>query len=348
VRIAACDVSDRAKLEKLIASVPDEHPLTVVIHAAGVLDDGVIETLAADQIDSVMQPKADAALHLHELTERLELSQFVLFSSGTATLGTPGQGNYAAANAFLDALARRRRAQGLAGQSLAWGLWLQEAGIGMGGLGEIDRARLSRLGIAALSPGEGLELLDLGRAIDEPFLMPVHLNFAALRAHARAGLLPALLQGLVRAPARRDLTSKGSLALKLSRTPQSERDAVVLSAVCSVAAGVLGHDSPEAIDPQATFKDLGFDSLAAVELYNYLCQTTGLQLPTTLGFDHPTPVALAQFLRAQMDGDQDGHATVVLTVDVDAGLDGNGVYRSPRRVAAELVAGPDLPVSTGS
>jgi acyl carrier protein len=122
----------------------------------------------------------------------------------------------------------------------------------------------------------------------------------------------------------------------------------VLSAVRSVAAGVLGHDSPEAIDPQATFKDLGFDSLAAVELYNYLCQTTGLQLPTTLGFDHPTPVALAQFLRAQMDGDQDGHATVVSTVDADAALDGNGMYRFPRRVAADLVAGSDLPVSTGS
>jgi acyl carrier protein len=178
----------------------------------------------------------------------------------------------------------------------------------MGGLNETDRARFSRLGIAALTPGEGLELLDAARAIDEPLLVPVHLNFAALRAHARAGLLPPLLQMLVRAPIRRERTSRGSLVLRVARTPESERDTVVLEAVRSVAAGVLGHDSPEAIDPQATFKDLGFDSLAGVELYNYLCQATGLQLPTTLGFDHPTPLAVAQFLRAEMSGEQNGGA----------------------------------------
>jgi acyl transferase domain-containing protein/NADPH:quinone reductase-like Zn-dependent oxidoreductase/acyl carrier protein len=308
-QIATCDVADRTQLDELIAAIPSERPLTAVIHAAGVLDDGTIETLDAEQVDAVMRPKVDGALHLHELTKHLELSQFVLFSSGAATLGTPGQGNYVAANAFLDALAQRRHAQGLAAQSLAWGLWLQEQGVGMGGLNETDRARFSRLGIAPLTPGEGLKLLDAARAIDEPFLVPVHLNFAALRAHARAGLLPPLLQMLVRTPIRRERTSRGSLALRVARTPESERGAVVLEAVRSVAAGVLGHDSPEAIDPQATFKDLGFDSLAGVELYNYLCQATGLQLPTTLGFDHPTPLAVAQFLQAEMSGEQNGGAT---------------------------------------
>jgi acyl carrier protein len=228
----------------------------------------------------------------------------VLFSSGAATRGTPGQGNYAAANAFLDALAQRRRARGLCAQSLAWGLWQQAAGVGMGGLEDVDRARLNRIGIDALSPMQGLELLDAARAIDEPFLVPVHLDFNVLLAHARNGLLPPLLEHLVRVPVQRKLVTKGALAVRMSSAPASERDAIVLEAVCGVAAVVLGHESTDAIDPEIPFKDLGFDSLAAVELYNYLCQATGLQLPTTLGFDHPTPVAVAGYLRARMEGEE--------------------------------------------
>jgi acyl transferase domain-containing protein/NADPH:quinone reductase-like Zn-dependent oxidoreductase/acyl carrier protein len=303
--IVACDVCDRGQLEQLLSSIPDERPLRGVIHMAGMLSDGVIETLAPEQVENVMRPKVDGAMHLHELTSDHELDQFVLFSSGAATLGTPGQGNYAAANAFLDALAHWRRARGLCAQSLAWGLWLQAAGVGMGGLEDIDRARLSRIGIDALSPNEGLELLDAAQAIDEPFLVPVHLNIGALRAHARNGLLPPLLERLVRSPAQRNAITKGSLAVRMSATPEGERDALVLEAVCGVAAVVLGHESADAIAPAIPFKDLGFDSLAAVELYNYLCQATGLQLPTTLGFDYPTPVAVAGYLRARMEGEAD-------------------------------------------
>ncbi len=347
VRVVACDVADRAGLQELLASIPSEHPLTAVIHAAGVLDDGVIETLDAEQLDRVMRPKVDGALNLHELTEHLDLAQFVLFSSGAATLGTPGQGNYAAANTFLDALALQRQSQGLAGQSLAWGLWLQEAGNGMGGLDQIDRARLSRLGIGALSPEEGLQLLDAAQASDEPVLMPAHLNFAVLRAHARTGMLPPLVQLLVRVPARRELVSRGSLALRLSRTPESERDALVLEAVRGVAAGVLGHDAPDAIDPHTPFKDLGFDSLAAVELYNYLCQATGLQLPTTLGFDYPTPVAVAHFLRVQMEcEDHHGATADSSTAEVSGGAPG-GAHQARPRVAAQRDAGLKLPLKAG-
>jgi NADPH:quinone reductase-like Zn-dependent oxidoreductase/acyl carrier protein len=302
--IVACDVADRQQLRQLLSRVSREHPLTAVIHAAGVLDDGTIETLDTERIDTVLRPKLDAALHLHELTQKLELAQFVLFSSGSATTGTPGQGNYAAANASLDALARLRRAQGLQGQALAWGLWLQEPGAGMGGLKEADRARLGRLGVVALPPEDGLELFDAARAFDEPFLVPAHLDFGVLRAHARAGLLPPLLQGLVRATVRRKPVSRGSLASRLASTPEGEREGVVLEAVCAVAASVLGYDSAEAIDPQATFRDLGVDSLAAVEMYNYFCEATALPLPTTLGFDHPTPVGVAQFLREQMEGER--------------------------------------------
>ena len=303
--IVTCDVADRKQLEQLLSSIPDERPLRGVIHMAGMLDDGVIETLGAEQVESVMRPKVDGAMYLHELTREDELDQFVLFSSGAATLGTPGQGNYAAANAFLDALAHWRRARGLCAQSLAWGLWLQAAGVGIGGLEDVDRTRLSRIGIDALSPSQGLELLDAAQMIDEPFLVPVQLNLSVLHAHARNGLLPPLLERLVRAPAQRKVVTKGSLAVRMSAAPDAERDAIVLEAVCGVAAVVLGHESADAIDPEIPFKDLGFDSLAAVELYNYLCQATGLQLPTTLGFDYPTPVAIAGYLRARMEGKAD-------------------------------------------
>jgi acyl transferase domain-containing protein/NADPH:quinone reductase-like Zn-dependent oxidoreductase/acyl carrier protein len=303
--IVSCDVGDREQLEQLLSSIPSERPLRGVIHMAGVLSDGVIETLSKEQVESVMRPKVDGAMHLHELTSDYELDQFVLFSSGAATLGTLGQGNYAAANAFLDALAHWRRARGLCAQSLAWGLWLQAAGVGMGGLEDVDRTRLSRIGIDALSPSDGLELLDAAQAIDEPFLVPAHLNLSVLRGHARNGLLPPLLERLVRAPVQRKTVTKGSLAVRVSGAPEGDRDAVVLEAVCGVAAVVLGHESAEAIDPEIPFKDLGFDSLAAVELYNYLCQATGLQLPTTLGFDYPTPLAIAGYLRARMEGEKD-------------------------------------------
>ena len=312
-RIAACDVAERAQLEELIGSIGPERPLTGVIHAAGTLDDGVIEALDGERVDRVMRPKADAATALHELTEHLDLAQFVLFSSGAATMGNPGQGNYAAANSFLDALAQSRRARGLPGQALAWGLWAQEgAGMG-GGLEEADLARLARLGIVPLSGEEGLRLLDVARALDEPLLVPVHLDVARLRAFAGSGLLPPLLRDLVRAPARRERTGGRSLARRLASLPQDEWADFVLEAIRGEVAAVLGYDSAEEIDPETEFKDLGFDSLAAVELYNRLCQATGLRLPTTLGFDHPTPRAVAVFVGAEMaaaggDGAKPGDA----------------------------------------
>jgi len=299
-RIVACDVAERVQLEKLIGSIGSEHPLTGVIHAAGTLDDGVIETLDGERVERVMRPKADAAAVLHELTERLDLAQFVFFSSGAATMGNPGQGNYAAANSFLDGLAQSRRAHGLPGQALAWGLWSQ-VGAGMGGgLGEADLARLARLGIVPLSTEEGLRLFDVARALDEPLLVPAHLDVARLRAFAGSGLLPPLLRDLVRPPARRERTGGRSLVRRLASLPEDARDDFVLQAIRGEVAAVLGYDSAEEIDPEIEFKDLGFDSLAAVELYNRLCQATGLRLPTTLGFDHPTPRAVATFLSVQM------------------------------------------------
>ncbi len=300
-RVAACDVSDRAALQELLDSIPQEHPLTMVVHAAGVLDDSLIELMDGERLRRVMAPKIDAAIHLHELTAQTGLREFVLFSSAVAPMGSPGQSNYAAANGFLDALAARRHAMGLPAVSLGWGAWEQSTGM-TGTLSESDRARLERFGIASLSDQHGLEMLDIARGIGEPLLMPVPLDVVALRTLAKTGMLPAVLRGLVRVPTRQASDTGGSLARTLAASPESEWDGIVAELVRGHVAGVLGHSSSEAIDPQRAFKDLGFDSLAAVELRNRLNQDTGLKLPSTLVFDHPTSVAVAEYVRSKVEG----------------------------------------------
>ncbi|HWX45576.1 MAG TPA: SDR family NAD(P)-dependent oxidoreductase, partial [Solirubrobacteraceae bacterium] len=300
-RIAACDVSREAQLGELIASIPEEHPLTVVVHAAGVLDDGVIEALDGERLARVMGPKVDAAINLHKLTAGLELTEFILFSSIAATMGNAGQGNYAAANAFLDALAHHRRAAGLPGLALAFGAWDRATGM-TGALSETDRARLARLGMIPLSDEQGLELIDIARTAQEPLLLPVRLNLAALRTQAEAGMLPAFMRGLIRVPAPGTIALQGSLARRLAGEPVSEWDAIVLELVRGHVSAVLGHTSAEAIDSQRPFKESGLDSLGAVELRNGLAQATGLRLPATLIFDHPTPLAVARCIRGQVEG----------------------------------------------
>ncbi|MEU3459409.1 SDR family NAD(P)-dependent oxidoreductase [Streptomyces sp. NPDC006733] len=298
IRIAACDVSDRDQLAAVLGSVA--HPLTAVVHAAGVLDDAVIASLTPEQVERVLRPKVDAALHLHELTADTDLSAFVLFSSVAALIGGPGQGNYAAANAALDALAASRRAAGLPATSLAWGLWGDAGGMA-GELSESDVARLERTGVGALSQERGLDCFDLALGTGAALLAPVRLDPGALRAQARAGLLPALLRGLAPVPARRAETA-GSLAQRLAGVAETDRERIVLDAVGEQVAAVLGHTSATAIDTDRAFKDLGFDSLSAVELRNRLTQATGVRLPATLIFDHPTPAAVARLLLTEIGG----------------------------------------------
>ncbi len=301
VKVAACDVADGAQLKRVIAQIPKAHPLSVVIHTAGVIDDGVISSLDGERLKRVMDPKVAGALNLHELTRDMELSEFIVFSSAAGTLGSPGQGNYAAANTFLDALAAARRAEGLPGSSLAWGQWATASGM-TGHLGEADLARLERSGILALSSEQGLELFDTARAVGQPLLLPVPLDLVVLRAAARLGLLPGVMRGLVRGPARRSAAAGGQLARRLREAPESEWEAIVLDLVRGQVASVLGHTSSDAVQVQRNFKDAGFDSLAAVELRNRLVQATGLKLPATLVFDYPTPAAVARFLRERVQG----------------------------------------------
>ncbi|HWX45363.1 MAG TPA: type I polyketide synthase, partial [Solirubrobacteraceae bacterium] len=300
VRVEACDVADRARLAEVIATIPPEHALTTVIHAAGVLEDGVIGSLDSGRLARVMAPKVDAAINLHELTARLELSEFILYSSAAGVLGTAGQANYAAANAFLDALAHHRRAQGLPALSLAWGAW--EGATGMtGALGEADRARLGRLGIVPLSDARGLQLLDIARAIDQPVLLPVRLSSSALRAQAIAGMLPALMRSLVRSSVGRTRDPGDSLAKRLAAAPAAERDRMVIKLVTQQVGDVLGHAPTTTIEPNRSFLELGLDSLASVELRNRLSVSTGLHLPPLLAIDHPTAAAVAGYILSAID-----------------------------------------------
>ncbi|MGW7468545.1 type I polyketide synthase [Streptomyces xantholiticus] len=292
-RVVACDVSDRDQLAAALGSL--DRPVTAVVHAAGVLDDGVIESLTPGHVERVMRPKVDAAWHLHELTADADLSAFVLFSSVASLMGSPGQANYAAANAALDALAVSRRAAGLPATSLAWGLWSEAAGMAAQ-LGEAELARLERMGMSALTAETGLGLFDRSLDVDAAVVAPVQLETAALRAQARAGMLPPLLRGLVRTPARAVDAGAAALAQRLAGAPEADRERIVLDLVQAQVAAVLGHASAASVDPERAFKELGFDSLSAVELRNRLMQATGVRLAATIVFDHPSPAAIARHL----------------------------------------------------
>ncbi|MBL1111899.1 SDR family NAD(P)-dependent oxidoreductase [Streptomyces sp. 110] len=309
VTLAACDVADREALAALLATVPAAHPLTAVVHTAGVLDDGVVSSLTPERLDTVLRPKVDAALTLHELTRDLDLSALVLFSSIAGTFGGMGQGNYAAANAFLDAFAQHCRAQGRPVQSHAWGLWAQRSEM-TGKLAGADLNRLARGGIVPFSSEDGAGLFDAARAVDTAVVLPMRLDAAGLGA--RPGDVPALLRGLVRAapatrPSRRTATGAGAaparpegLKQHLTSLPEAERGRFLLDLVRTTVAGVLGFESVAAVEAERGLLDLGFDSLTAVELRNQLGKATGRRLPVTLLFDYPTSTAIAAYLEAEI------------------------------------------------
>ncbi|HEX4811890.1 MAG TPA: SDR family NAD(P)-dependent oxidoreductase, partial [Nonomuraea sp.] len=303
VQFAACDVSDRKALADVLAPVQ----LSAVVHCAGAVDDATLADQSGRHLETVFGPKADAAWHLHELTQRHELAAFVLFSSAAGVLGSAGQANYAAANAFLDALAELRRTLGQPAVSLAWGLW--DVAEGMAGeLRDADRLRLARIGVLPIDAAQGLAMLDQAVRSDAAVAVPLLLNKAALRS---AEGVPAVLRGFapVAGPSAGLATGPSvasySLRERIAGLSGEKRRAVLLDAVRNEVAATLGHDSAAALDPGRSFTDLGFDSLTAVELRNRLTALTDLVLPAAVAFDHPSPEALAAHLDGELPPEPD-------------------------------------------
>ncbi|MEU8214117.1 type I polyketide synthase, partial [Micromonospora sp. NPDC049044] len=351
VTVAACDAADYEALAALLKSIPAERPLSAVIHAAGVLDDGVLASLTSDRIERVLRPKVDAALNLDALTAGAPLAAFVLFSSVAGVLGGPGQGNYAAANTFLDALARRRRARGLPGMSLAWGPWDGPNGMAVD-RDEVFRRRAERDGIRSLPVADGLALLDaaLSDTDGDGMLVPVRLDLAAVRSRARTGGLPPALRGLAPAPAQRGRDrSASSLRTELSGLNATERQERLVALLMEATAEVLGQGAGGTVDPARTFQQLGFDSLLALELRTRLADAVGQRLPATLVFDYPTPAALARYVDETLFGDgadgelSDADVRRLLASVPPARLRASGLLDAVLRLGSEreVVAAPE-------
>ncbi|MEV8475765.1 SDR family NAD(P)-dependent oxidoreductase, partial [Streptomyces sp. NPDC051173] len=315
VHIAAADVSDPTAVAALLAGIDKAHPLTGIVHAAGVLDDAVVTAQSPESLARVWSAKAAAAHHLHEATRGMPLGLFVVFSSAAATLGSPGQANYAAANAYCDALMRDRRSQGLAGLSIGWGLWQATSGL-TGQLGRTDLARMKRTGFAPLTTESGLALLDAARAHGRPYVLAADLD-----PRTTADGLSPLLRTLAPPAARRRVAAAGAtggaLAARLAGLDEDGRLTAATDLVREYVAAVLGHGSAAQVKVDAAFKDLGFDSLTAVELRNRLSAACDVRLPATLVFDHPTPRALAAYLCTRLGGTPAAPAVLPATVEAD-------------------------------
>ncbi|MGW1599273.1 SDR family NAD(P)-dependent oxidoreductase, partial [Streptomyces sp. NPDC002343] len=325
VTVAACDVADADALAGVLAAIPEDRPLSAVIHAAGVLDDAVVTGLTPGHLDRVLRPKIDAAVNLHRLTRHHHLKAFVLFSSAAGVLGSPGQGNYAAANVFLDALAAHRAAAGLPALSLPWGLWSERSEL------TASVTETGGSGVLGLSSEEALRLFDASWGSAEPVLLPIRLDRAALR---RQDALPPVLRHEVRRPGN---TGQGAVRStttsareRLLGLPEEERPAALLDLVRTHAAAVLGHTATGSVTAERAFKELGFDSLTAVQLRNQLSAATGVKLPPTVVFDHPTPADLADRLHGELFGGDGG-----------SGADPSGVLAELDRLESVLLSSAD-------
>ena len=314
VRIAACDISDPDALAQLLESVPTQHRLTAVVHTAAVLADTPITDLTEDRLDAVLAPKADAAWQLHRLTQHHNLAAFIVFSSTAGILGSAGQGNYAAANTVLDALAEYRHRQGLPATSLAWGYWQTRTGV-TAHLTDVDLALMTRQGLVPISTSDGLALFDAALAAGRPVLVPAPWNTRTLARYAHHNTLAPILSSLTSVARPRVTTAATDLATRLARLSPDRQHHTLTALVTTATATVLGHATPESIGPDTAFNDLGIGSLTALELRNTLTHATGLDLAPTLIFDHPTPTTLTHYLHTRLtlttsDSFLQGHAQV--------------------------------------
>ena len=341
VTVAACDVASRADVARLIGGIPAGQPLTGVVHLAGVLDDALIGDLSPDQVDAVLRPKADAAWHLHELTKDQGLTAFVLFSSVTGLIGNEGQGNYAAANAFLDGLAAHRRAHGWPGQSLAWGRWAP--GGPAASNGHAVRRPSPGGGMAALPAPQALAVFDAACERPEALLAPMKLEISG---SSGPGDVPHEFRALVpsgrRAAARTSQDDVTRLREQLAGLAASEQDTILRRLVADHAAALLGYGDTEVIDPDRHFLEAGFDSLTAVELRNSLCAVTGLRLPATVAFDLQTPAGLAARLREELGNAAASGVTQVPAPAADPVSDGLKQLFSEALRSGQVQVGLDI------
>jgi acyl carrier protein len=318
VDVFACDVADRSAVRALIAGIDQSHPLTAVVHAAGVLDDAVFSSQTSEHIERAMLPKVDAAWNLHEATRDLPLAAFVMYSSVAGLLGTPGQANYSAANTFLDGLAQHRQRLGLAAASMAWGFWERATGM-TGHLQDVDLERMRRSGFAPISDAHGTALFDAALAAGLSLIVPTPMDLAAIRKQGGdVDDIPSLLRGLLRVTRRAADNSSGQtskLLASLIGLNQTEKERLLLDVIRSHAATVLGHQSPDDICADSAFADLGFDSLGAVEFRNRVQAATGTKLPTTVVFDYPTPIALARYIREDITPNDNPTTQILNQID---------------------------------
>ena len=311
VSVVACDVGDRGALAGVLGLVPDGFPLVGVVHAAGVLDDGVVTSLSSGRVDGVLRPKVDGGWFLHELTEGLGLSMFVLFSSVAGVLGGAGQGGYAAANCFLDGLAEFRRGRGLPATSLAWGLWSQTSEMSQH-LSQRDLTRMRQAGLVPLTTQEGLALFDAARRCGEATLVTAKVDTATPDPSSVSPLLRPLLRPRNTRPVSARPPAVPTVDHLLAGRAEGQPYSRLLRLVCEQAASVLRLPETSRLEPDRAFKELGFDSLTSVELRNRLRTATGLRLPVSLAFDHPSPAAMAGYLASQLSSDRKPEVAIPL------------------------------------
>jgi acyl transferase domain-containing protein/acyl carrier protein len=358
VTIAACDVADPASVEKVLASLPEQYPLTAVFHAAGVAQRlATLDDLSLGEFAEVSRAKVDGAVNLDRLLGDQQLTTFVLFSSGSAAWGSAGQAAYAGANAVLDALAAQRRARGLAATSIAWGSW---AG---GMVGDELASMLRRIGAPPMKPDLALAaLLDiLGHGdsglivadLDWPRFAP---SYTLARPRPLLDGLPevaAILEG--GGPAEGGPAADPGFVARLAGMPEAEQERALLDMVRGHVAALLGYGEAAEVTPGRSFNDLGFDSVAAVDLRTRLTTATGRKLPASMIFDYPTPKALAGYLRAELCPDAGAASSPSALLDqLEAALselpedDGHGTLASRLRALLDRLEAPaaaDAPVT---
>ena len=351
VTIESCDVADRERLAAVLAAMPADRPLTAVVHTAAVLDDALISVLSREQIENALRVKAEGARHLHELTADRALDAFVLFSSVAGICGPAGQANYAPGNAYLDALAAHRRARGLAGASIAWGYWAD------GGLATDEAAsQFAHLGLAGMAAGPAVRALERTLTRGDTYAVVCDADWSVLDA-ARPAPHPLLseLPTVKARAAERSAAGRGTDAAQSSDTAHhpalaqraaaavsaAERERVVVEAVLAESAAVLGRASATGIEPGAAFRDIGFDSLATLRLRNRLAALSGISLPASLVFDHPTPRTVAGYLAGRLAPAPSAPpaADVLATIGLlEEAVTRDGLEPEARRLAAKRLS----------